>query len=582
MFKKVSVLSLATILVITAVVAQVRASEEASVPRRVLAFYYPWYGTPDGPGGVGRSVHWGTVDAANHDISESTHYPALGAYDSHDPAVIDRHCRLAKAAGIDTLIVSWWSHGDYTDLAMPKILAACRTHGLSACIYYETVPEPQTPQTAAKDIVRMLAKYGDHPAYLKANGRPVVFIYGRAVEELGLLGWWEALESIKAGYRPGVAILGDQFSYGAARVFDGVHTYNTAGSLSGLSLDEAEKWAVGTYSSWVELADKADKISTITVIPGYDDTKIREPGLAVSRFDGRLYRLEWEQAIAADPQWVVITSFNEWHEGSEIEPSWEFGNTYLELTGEYTSKFKSTSRSEHPVVSSGGVTQEEKARLREALAKTPIAVLPGAESMAFWWLLDLGVELKQVTWAEVADGVTPKDYPLVLYCAGEVYQRTVHSTGDVDAALLRYQQAGGCLVTLPSRPWPFFYDEAGNAVNQSHYFGLALQIGWEQPPGDASLRFVRVGRQLPHVPAQFDFPSRGDLRWRPSRAGDHVEYVPLLRLQNSGDSLGDAVVYARPRSGGHMAYAWFGLLDGPYAEPILYDLFTFLAERISQ
>ena len=75
----------------------------------------------------------------------------------------------------------------------------------------------------------MLEKYGSHEAHLKVGGRPVVFIYGRAIEELGLLGWREAVELIKAGYRGGATILGDQFSYGAARVFDGVHTYNTAG-----------------------------------------------------------------------------------------------------------------------------------------------------------------------------------------------------------------------------------------------------------------------------------------------------------------------------------------------------------------
>ena len=101
-----------------------------SVPQEVLAFYYPWYGTPEGPGGAGRTVHWGRIDAANYDIAASTHYPALGAYDSHDPAVIDQHCRWAKTSHIDGFIVSWWGHGDYTDRAMPAILDACRRHGL--------------------------------------------------------------------------------------------------------------------------------------------------------------------------------------------------------------------------------------------------------------------------------------------------------------------------------------------------------------------------------------------------------------------------------------------------------------------
>jgi hypothetical protein len=134
--------------------------------------------------------------------------------------------------------------------------------------------------------------------------------------------------------------IGDQFSHGAARVFDGVHTYNTAGSLKGKTPADVRKWASGKYQSWVRLADQADKISALTVIPGYDDTKIREPGLAVDRYDTELYRIQWEQAIKADPDWILITSFNEWHEGSEIEPSLEYQQQYLDLTAEYAKSFK--------------------------------------------------------------------------------------------------------------------------------------------------------------------------------------------------------------------------------------------------
>jgi glycoprotein endo-alpha-1,2-mannosidase len=569
------------------IAAQTRAGTPAQRPlpieRRLMAFYYPWYGVPDGPGGAGKIIHWGKIDVANHNIAASTHYPTLGAYDSHDPKVIEQHCRWAQTAHVDTFIVSWWGHGDYTDQAMPLILDACERHGLAACIYYETVPQPQTAATAAQDIIKVLEKYGSHKAQLKVNGKPVVFIYGRAVGQLGLLGWLDAVKLIKAGYRDGALLIGDQFSYGAARVFDGVHTYNTAGSLGGRPLADSEKWAAGTYPPWVQLADGADKISTITVIPGYDDTKIRKPGLAVDRHDGELYRIEWEQAIAADPHWVLVTTFNEWHEGSEIEPSLEFGTKYIDLTGQYAGQFKSTRRMPHASSTQGSITTAEKDQLRQRLQKLPIAVLPGAESMAFWWLLDLGVEPKLLTWdGIVANGIKPQDYPILLYCAGETYQRTVRTTGDVDEALVRYQQAGGCLVALPSLPWPFYYDETGKAVNQSYRFGLTLRGGWEHPPIGTALQFVQPGRLLPHVPDRFDFPTAGDLRWRPFYNQNDAEYIPLLQLRNrAGDNLGDGVVYAKLPTGGHIAYAWFGLLNTPQAEPLLYDLFTFLAAKLS-
>ena len=35
----------------------------------------------------------------------------------------------------------------------------------------------------------------------------------------------------------------------------------------------------------------------------------------------RYYDNEWKAAIAAHARWVGITSFNEWHEGTQIEPA---------------------------------------------------------------------------------------------------------------------------------------------------------------------------------------------------------------------------------------------------------------------
>jgi glycoprotein endo-alpha-1,2-mannosidase len=575
-------LSLICVIMVVAGVCQAGKESNSIVEHRVMAFYYPWYGVPNGPGGAGRTVHWGRIDAVNKDIQASTHYPQLGAYDSHDPKVIDQHCRWAKEAGIDTFIVSWWGHNDYTDRAMEKILDGCRRYGLNACIYYETVPRPQTPQSAADDIIKVLKEYGDHAAYLKVNGKPVVFVYGRALQQLGLTDWLKAIKMINVGYKQGVTAIGDQFSFGSARVFDGVHTYNTAGNLRGMNPAEARKWAAETYKSWVQLADQAGKISTITVIPGYDDTKIRKPGLAVERYDGELYRAQWDEAIKADPHWILITSFNEWHEGSEIEPSLEFKKLYIDITAEYAKIFKAKKRGIHKSAAVEQFSAEEKAGLLRKLQKVKIAVLPGADSMGFWWLLDLGVDMKLLTWEDVVgNGLTQQNYSALLYCGGEHYRRTVGRDGDVDDALAAYLKAGGFLVALPAMPWPFYYDSDGRAINHSARFGLTLRMGWEQPPANVGLHFVQPEHRLPNVPEQFPFPTAGDLRWRPFFAGSQTENISLLQLCD-GDMkyLGDAVAYAQLNAGGKILYVCFNLLEGPYSELLLYDIFDFMADRV--
>ncbi len=311
--------------------------DKATAPL-VLTFYYPWYGNPEKTGGSGRWAHWRDVDPVAKKIGSSTNYPLLGAYDSHDPNTIRQHSRWSVEANIHGWIVSWWGHGNFSDQALQRILdTVCPL--IKITIYYETVPKPQTPASAAADIVRLLRKYGDHPRWLRTGGKPVVFVYGRAIGEIGVKGWQEVIAFVEKEYPGGAFFQGDRFSAEAAQVFHGLHTYNTAGRLRDKSPEEIRTWCRDSYPKWVKLARDAGKLVALTVIPGYDDTKIRSPGLVVDRFAGESYSIQWEEAIAARPDWILITSFNEWHEGSEIEPSLEHGHKYLELTRHWATQF---------------------------------------------------------------------------------------------------------------------------------------------------------------------------------------------------------------------------------------------------
>jgi len=281
---------------------------------------------------------------------------------------------------------------------------------------------------------------------------------------------------------------------------------------------------------------------------------------------------------------LLITSFNEWHEGSEIEPSLQYGRQYLDLTAEYAKNFKAKKRGGGGRTASGGLSIEEKARLREKFEGLQIGVLPDGDSMAFWWLLDMGVGTEVLTWQDVVSGdLTAQKYPVLLYCGGEHYRRSVRKAGDVDDALVGYLRGGGCLLVLPALPWPFYYNENGQAVNGSSQFGLMLRIGWERPPRGSRLHFIQPKRYLTHISEQFPFPTSGDLRWRPFFAGEGAKHTSLLQLRGGDeDYLGDAVAYVELNGGGRILYVWFGLLDGPYAEALLYDVFDFTAARLSR
>ena len=567
------------------------------VPRKVLAFYYPWYGNPEVDGGSGRWAHWGKVDPANRDIAASTHYPTLGAYDSHDPRLIARHCAWAKEAGVDGLIASWWGRRSFSHQALERILDGCHKAGLEATIYYENVPRPENPQAAAADLLYLLNRFGQHPAWLRVDGKPVVFVYVRAVGQIGLHGWVEAISEVNKRYPGGAVVVGDELSRSAARVFDGIHTYNTAGSLGGKKLSDVRPWAAATYPGWVSAADAFGRISTLTVIPGYDDTKIRKPGLRVERYDGASYRQQWEEATKADPDWILITSWNEWHEGSEIEPSFEDGPKYLDLTAELAARFKSTERRPKRPTDSreAGPTAREKLEQVQKLRGIRIGILPDFDLATVWPLLGLPDRPELVSWKDVAgwSASAAEEYPVLIYAASETYRQTVQRPGDVDEGLLRYLKAGGFLLVLPSGPMPFHYDAERGAVASHRKLGLPLSVsgpggGWEEPPEGTDLKFVQAGRRLTNVPATFPFPAQGDRRWRPFRRSKLAEgdtLLTLLELRDAaGNHYGDAVAYVEYTSsepkGGKVLYVWFGLLDSPHGEALLHDLYAFVAETV--
>jgi hypothetical protein len=78
--------------------------------------------------------------------------------------------------------------------------------------------------------------------------------------------------------------------------------------------------------------------------PGYIDDRA-VPGNTtptLDRANGATYDQEWHNAltpsIGGSPNWVTITSFNEWHEGSQIEPATSnppAGFGYLTYAGAY-------------------------------------------------------------------------------------------------------------------------------------------------------------------------------------------------------------------------------------------------------
>lgn len=279
----------------------------------VLAYHYMWYGNPDGPGK--RWEHW-NPKRADHD---ATHMPQLGWYDSADPKIIRQQLAWAQEAGIDGFIASWWN-SDWDRRILAEMLKQADAKRFAVSLYLEVAP---TPSDLHKQLLEVATLAKGHPSFLRVDGKPVVFLYGRILYALGHDGMREALRGTD------VFTIGDALEPKTFSLLDG------AGWYMALDVPDQQREQLVNLQRAARLHDK---LLVASVAPGYDDTHIRSPGRVDQRLGGLFYESMWTAAKLAD--WVVITSWNEWHEGSDIEPSAEFGKQYLELTRKFADRWR--------------------------------------------------------------------------------------------------------------------------------------------------------------------------------------------------------------------------------------------------
>jgi len=330
----------------------------ATYERRVCAFYYTWYRNStvypsEFPSGAGGWSHWEEnghfpwVDPM--DIGSAQH-PTLNTsdvvlFDSGDPAAIRFHMDCATYAGINTFITTWWGPGNYVDHNFGQLLniTALDDYDMEHTIYFETVQDrynrtkPWGLDNLVGDIEYVLSKYGGHPKFLKVGSRPVIFVYATESTQR-VSNWSVAVQRIRAdGYDPFlIADLGGPQAppIEFLRVFDGFHVYNPLG----IYRDEPEN-ALSRFTTMVSSSRAYGKLSCVTTLPGYNDTQVRDGVIPLRRQGGSVYQQSWSVAKQANPDWALICTFNEWHEGTEIEPSLENGTYYIDVTRDYVNNF---------------------------------------------------------------------------------------------------------------------------------------------------------------------------------------------------------------------------------------------------
>jgi hypothetical protein len=293
----------------------------------VLAFYYMWY------------------NPSTWNSNTMSDLPAT-RYNSSTDAIIDQQLNEASGAGITGFISSWWGAGDQTDKNLGKLLAhstALENHThyhFASSIYFECdAPALNGSARIVSGLQYLISHYGNDPHFFHWQSKPVFFFWDPLGGGRTLAQW----ASIRSQVDPGNQTIWSAEGVDTAllSVFDGIHLFS--GGYWGLQSNTMTTVDQG-FRTKIDAYDKANgtqKIWAAGIIPGYDDTHVpgRVGAYIVPRNNGSTYSSSWASAIASKPDWITITSFNEWFEGSMIEPSATYGNEYLNITQQFTQQW---------------------------------------------------------------------------------------------------------------------------------------------------------------------------------------------------------------------------------------------------
>ncbi len=280
--------------------------------------------------------------------------------DAVGPVVPPPHSASPKPANVNCAEIVYDGQGSAGQDANPtesnfrQLLNTAQASGMRAALMLETDSDEFYPNraTMVQALRYFLDVHASHPAYLRIDGKPVILIWhpigvfgsnGQRIEQKNgttVDAWASLLGEVDPQHRALWIAEGDFFDL--LRVFDGIFPYSVAWSPD--PANQLASYGQTVRQRAVSLGSR--KIWAASAMPGYDDTRIprRASTFAVPRQDGAYYEKTFQGAIASKPDWVVITSFNEWLEGTQIEPSATYGDTYLDLTRMFVSRFKAAPR----------------------------------------------------------------------------------------------------------------------------------------------------------------------------------------------------------------------------------------------
>jgi hypothetical protein len=179
--------------------------------QKVYVHYMPWFEDKTTSDNGKWGQHW-TMANKNPDVIgangrrqiASHYYPMTGPYASSDRDMVDYQLLLMKYSGIDGLIVDWNGIHNVYDYPLIKrntdtLFSHVKTAGLQFSICYEdasagnvnTVTGKSKVTAAKEDFAYLQSNYFKSSNYINISGQPLLMVFGPKTEGLNTASNWQ-------------------------------------------------------------------------------------------------------------------------------------------------------------------------------------------------------------------------------------------------------------------------------------------------------------------------------------------------------------------------------------------------------
>jgi glycoprotein endo-alpha-1,2-mannosidase len=322
------------------------------VPVNIMvgAYYYPWY----------REAKKWREEGYLRGKLEVPQQPTLREYDDALLTTVAQHLAWSRKANINLWLTSWWGEGGREDKTILEVIlkhADLGDHQIA--LFYETTSrvkqsEDWDTKRVAPDMEYICETYFYNDNYYKIDGKPVIAMYlTRTLYEKGKLDEVTRIMRDTADKlcQTEIYIIGDQVFGDAPNARKDYHPFDYLDAVTNYDLygntddgtsprpTHASQGTVDRYyleqGRWREQANANNASYVPAVSPGYNDRGVRleKDHIGLSRrlkndntisAEGTHFAAQLQQARhLVDPgagNLLLVNSFNEWNEDSQIEP----------------------------------------------------------------------------------------------------------------------------------------------------------------------------------------------------------------------------------------------------------------------